>query len=349
MRVLQLGPYPPPHGGVQSNLVAIRIFLRRQNIPCAVINITRHRQRDADDVYYPASAGQLLLLLRRLDYDVLHLHLGGNLSSRLLCLGLACTLRSRAKSVLTFHSGGYPSSPQGLATGPNSFAGFVLRRFDALIGVNPEIVSFFHRLGVPTANTHLIYPHAFPAEESPADTLPPPLQSFFSEHNPVLLSVGLLEPEYDLPLQIAAIGHVRKRFPNAGLIMIGSGSLEAELRQRIAAHPDSPHILLPGDVPHAATMKAIAMARLMLRTTLFDGDAVSVRESIHLGTPVIATDNGMRPDGVHLIPKSNLTSLLGAIDQELTAPARTRLQSVVTDESNLQAVLQLYENLLHKA
>jgi len=24
MRVLQLGPYPPPHGGVQSNLVAIR-------------------------------------------------------------------------------------------------------------------------------------------------------------------------------------------------------------------------------------------------------------------------------------------------------------------------------------
>jgi len=53
MRVLQLGPYPPPHGGVQSNLVAIRTFLRLHHVPCAVINITRHRKPDSDEVYYP--------------------------------------------------------------------------------------------------------------------------------------------------------------------------------------------------------------------------------------------------------------------------------------------------------
>jgi glycosyltransferase involved in cell wall biosynthesis len=347
MRVLQLGPYPPPHGGVQSNLVAIQTYLRRQDISCAVINITRNRQVDADDVYYPENAVQLLGLLLRLKYDVLHLHLGGMLSRRLLSLGLVCTLQPGSTSVMTFHSGGYPSTPEAQATGPNSFAGFVLRRFKGLIGVNPEILNFFHKLGVPPERTRLIYPHAFLTQEAPSGPLPEPLQSFFTQHNPVLISVGLLEPEYDLPLQIEAIGQVRKKFPKAGLIMIGSGSLEQELRRRIAAQPDASHILLSGDVPHAATMQAISQASVMLRTTLYDGDAVSVREALHLGTPVIATDNGMRPAGVCLIPKSNMPAVLLAIEKQLMLPPLHRTSSA-PDESNLNAVLALYRHLLQE-
>jgi glycogen synthase len=346
MKVLQLGPYPPPHGGVQSNLVAIRTYLRSHDIPCSVINITRHRKPETDDVFYPESAAQLIALLCRLQYDILHLHLGGMLSRRLLSLSLVCTLPPGTKSVMTFHSGGYPSTPDAVSTGPNSFAGFVLRRFDALIGVNAEIVAFFHKLGVDTRRARLIYPHAFLPQEIPPDTLPEPLQSFFVRHNPVLLSVGLLEPEYDLPLQVEAIGHVRQKFHNAGLVMIGSGSLESELRALIAAQPDADHILLPGDVPHSATMKAITMARLMLRTTLYDGDAVSVREAIHLGTPVIATDNGMRPSGVRLIAKSSLPDLLQAIEEMLNDPSRPSRETSATDDTNLKAVLALYQDLL---
>jgi len=348
MRVLQLGPYPPPHGGVQSNLVAIRTFLRRQNIPCAVINITRHRQADADDVYYPENAVQLLKLLLRLKYDVLHLHLGGMLTRRLLGLGLACTLQPGSISVMTFHSGGYPSTSEAQATGASSLAGFVLRRFNGLIGVNPEILKFFHRLGVPPEHTRLIYPHAFLAEQAPSGKLPEPLQSFFAQHNPVLISVGLLEPEYDLPLQIEAIGQVRKKFPMAGLVMIGSGSLEQDLRGRIAAQPDAAHILLTGDVPHASTMQAISQATLMLRTTLYDGDAVSVREALHLGTPVIATDNGMRPAGLHLVPISDLPALLQTIAQQLGKQSSLPRLSSRSDESNLQSILDFYEELLNR-
>lgn len=346
MRVLQLGPYPPPHGGVQSNLVAIRKFLRKKNIACAVINITRHRKVDADEVYYPKNALQLMSLLLQLKYDIVHLHLGGMLSRRLLHLSLVCTLKPGCKSVMTFHSGGYPSTAEAQATRPNSFAGFVLRRFDGLIGVNPEILSFFHQLGVPSERTRLIYPHAFLSQPSESRVLPEKLESFFSKHDPVLISVGLLEPEYDLPLQIEAIGHVRKTYPNAGLLMIGSGSLEPGLRDRIVAQPEASHMLLAGDVAHAATMHAISRAALMLRTTHYDGDAVSVREALHLGTPVIATDNGMRPAGVHLIPKSDLPALLQAIDAQIKASNSSRALSVTTDESNLQAVLDFYEQLL---
>jgi glycosyltransferase involved in cell wall biosynthesis len=331
---------------VQSNLVAIRTFLRNRGIYCGVINITRHRKPEHDDVYYPKSAWQLVWLLLRLDYDIAHLHFGGMLTNRLLGLVLICTSIPGKNTVLTFHSGGYPSSPEGRATRPRSLAAFALRRFDRLIGVNSEIIDFFHRLGVRSERTRLIYPHAFLPEEVHTGELPEPLAGFTEKHDPVLISVGLLEPEYDLPLQIEVLGRIREKRRGAGLLMIGSGSLEAELRTRIQAQPYAEHILLAGDVPHHATLEAILRSRMMLRTTLYDGDAVSVREALYLGVPVIATDNGMRPQGVRLIPSSNLTALEKAIETVLTEPAAKRNNAVVPDESNLEAMFKLYKELV---
>ena len=72
MVVLQLGPYPPPHGGVQTNVVAIRDHLLRSGIRAPVINLTRHRRNDADDVYYPRTAWEVMKLLVTVRADVVH-------------------------------------------------------------------------------------------------------------------------------------------------------------------------------------------------------------------------------------------------------------------------------------
>src|SRR6266498_2522257 len=164
MRVLQLGPYPPPHGGVQTNLVAIRRFLLSRGIPCAVINLTRYRREDGDEIYYPKSPLEVLRLLTRLQYDIIHLHFGGNLSPRLMILALACCLMPRIKTVLTFHSGGYPLSKAGKSATPLTFRGFVLRRFDRVISVNQELEKLFRRFGVPAGRIRLIYPHAISSD-----------------------------------------------------------------------------------------------------------------------------------------------------------------------------------------
>jgi glycogen(starch) synthase len=350
MRVLLIGPYPPPHGGVQTNLVAIRDFLIRHHVPCTVINLTRHRRANTEAVYYPQTALHVVWLLLRLRYDVIHLHIGGNLTTRLLALGLICCLLPWAKTVLTFHSGGYPSSDAGRAARPFSFPGFVLRRFDGLIAVNAEVVEFFHRLRCSPRRTRLISPHAFPANAPPAtgpratscDALPEPLRGFYKEHAPVLATVGLLEPEYDLPVQIEVMAAIRETHPGAGLVVIGSGSLETELRSLIRTKPYAGHILLCGDVPHAFTLRAVAQSDLLLRTTWYDGDAISVREALRLGTPVVATDNGMRPDAVRLIPTRDLSALRRAIEEELAAPRPRRPLSDDATEENLRAVLSLY-------
>jgi len=346
MRVLQLGPYPPPHGGVQTNLVALRRFLLERRIPCPVINLTRFRKPPDDhQVYYPKNALQLLWLLLRLRYDIIHLHIGGNLTWRLLGLSLICGLIPWAKAVLTFHSGGYSSSRHGTTACPSSLRGFVFRRFDRLIAVNPEIAGLFLRFGVSPRRTRLICPYSFSARETLQNRpLPHQLNDFYQSHSPVFVTVALLEPEYDLPLQIEVLESVRRRFPNAGLAIIGSGSLETELRSQISAKSFAEHIFLSGDLSHDDALHAIASADLFLRTTLFDGDSISLREAIQLGTPVIATNNQMRPPQVHLIPPSDLAALRRAIEDRLASPAPPS-PAPEPDTRNLDAVLATYQEL----
>jgi glycosyltransferase involved in cell wall biosynthesis len=343
MRVLQLGPYPPPHGGVQTNLVAIREYLRRSGISCEVINLTRHRRPDGDGVYYPKSALGLLWLLIRLRYDIIHLQIGGDLSLRLLVLGLLCNWIPFKKTVLTFHSGGYPGSPEGKTATPRTFRGFVLRRFDRLIGVNAELIELFHAFGVPPFRTRLIYPHAFPTA---ATELSPRLAGFFADHSPLLLTVGGLEPEYGIPFLVNAMEEILERHPGAGLAVIGSGSQEAEITRLVNSRPYGERILLCGDIPHAETMRAIQRADVLLRVTRYDGDSIAVREAMHLGTPVIASDNGMRPAGVRLVPVEDRPALLEALEAALLEKGSGKGTPVTGGEENVQAVLDLYEELL---
>jgi glycosyltransferase involved in cell wall biosynthesis len=327
-------------------VVSLRQFLLQRQIPCAAINLTRFRDDPAPEVYYPRSAFELLWLLLRLRYDVVHLHIGGTLPARLLALGMLCCLLPRAKSVLTFHSGGYPSSEDGRSARPTTLRGFVLRRFDRLVGVNPELVELYHRLGCSPDRTRLIYPHAFLGDASDdGHLMPPRLAEFRDSHSPLLLTVGQLEPEYDLSLQIQVLGRIRDLFPNAGLAIVGAGSLEVELRERIRATSYGKDVLLCGDVPHASTLQAIAESDVLLRTTWYDGDSIAVREALHLGTPVVATENGMRPSGVRLIPPSSAPALQQAIEDVLATPRAPRLRHNEPDERNLQAVLDVYREM----
>ena len=347
MRVLQLGPYPPPHGGIQTNLVAIRQYLRQKGVLCPVINITRHRKQDADDVYYPGSALQLLWRMLRLRCDIIHLHFGGELTLRLVALAFLCTLIPGAKTLLTFHSGGYPLSPAGMKACSRSLRGFVLRRLDCVIAVNLSLVEFFQRLGIEPTKIHLIEPHATGLAR-PADSLPRIIDEFIRAHSKVITSVGLLESEYELPLQIETLGLLRRRFPSTGLLIIGSGSLENALRRIVATKSYSQHVLLAGDVPHAQTLKAIEQSSVILRTTRFDGDSISVREALQLGVPVIATDNGMRPEEVRLIPGADITALSSKIEEVLSEenprPARPEAGA-----RNVEAVFDVYRSLMGEA
>ena len=345
MRILQLGPYPPPAGGVSRNLLAIREELTAAGHSCEIIVTAKSDEvRDEAGVHHPSSAFELLKLLRVLDYDVLHIHVGGDITSRLMRLMLACCVFGKGKKVLTMHSGGYPTSESAVAAKPASMRGRIFRMFDRVISVNKAIAEVFASYGVETQKNLVIAPHSLRNPDD-AVTVPKNLAEFASVHSPFMLSVCSLEAEYDVFTQIEALGSVLTKFPDAGLMVVGSGAQEEEIRKSIESKPYAGRVLLAGGVENGVALHLMRSADVFLRTTLFDGDAIAIREAMFLGTPVIATDNGMRPEGVTLVSVKDKAALAEAIVGIASRPRKEK-PVLPDDVSNISAVLELYGELV---
>jgi glycosyltransferase involved in cell wall biosynthesis len=325
-------------------MLAIRAELLAAGHHCTIVATSKSTLIVPEpDVYHPGGALALLKLLYTLKFDVLHIHIGGEISPRLLALIFFCTARARGRCVMTLHSGGYPLSPEGKNARPNSTRGFIFRRFSRIIAVNQMMFEMFERYGVKRENIRTILPFSNELPDKSVE-IPPELKDFAARHTPFLFSASLLEAEYDLPLQIEALGEVLKEFPHAGLMLAGSGSLENKLREIIKDKPYGDQIMLTGDLDHNIVLSLTRDCDIMLRTTRYDGDAISVREALFLETPVIATDNGMRPDGVYLTPVGDVnalgTGIKGIARRE--KPAKT---PKAEDKSNIRSVIHLYSEI----
>lgn len=202
--------------------MAIRKAVRQRGDVCYAINLTRHRREDHDGLYFPHSAAAVVRRVIALRPQIIHQHIGGDLHTRLLVLGAVCSLMPGAKTVLTFHSGGYPGSDEGRRLRPGDRKARMLRRYDGLIAVNEEIREFFLRCGVSKQSVRVISPYS--SLELHDGPLPDRLERFIRAHDPFLMTIGLLEPEYDLPLQIELIGDLVTTHRQAGLLIVGSGN-----------------------------------------------------------------------------------------------------------------------------
>ena len=345
MHALQLGPYPPPVGGVSRNMLSIRDELRDGGNRCSIIATTKSSEtKDEADVYHPGSALALIKQIRTLKFDVLHLHVGGDLSARVFALAFFCSVFGRNKSVLTVHSGAYPQTSEARSARRNSIRGMIFRRFSRLIAVNDAIADVYRRFGVSPDNIRVIPPYSLQFPD-PSTTVPENLNEFLESHSPVLLAVGGLEADYDPLFQIAAMNEILIDHPKAGLMLVGDGSMRAEVAAAIDKSGHAKNICLAGNVEHEVTLHLIKDADVLLRTTVFDGDAISVREALHLGTPVIATDNGMRPEGVELIMSGDRNGLAGAVKRAITR-GKTDAAAQKDGSENIAAVVDLYKELI---
>ncbi len=345
LHVLQLGPVPPPEGGISRNIFAIREELLAAGNHCSIIATSKSDSQFEDkDIHYPRTRRELLGLLRTLEFDVLHLHVGGDVTPRVLSLAFACTVLARRRCFLTMHSGGYALSEAGQNAKPSTFAGIVFRRFSQVIVVNESLKEMFRNFGVAAERVSVIPPFALrpPAQET---QLPEDLQEFCSHAGPLFVSVGGLERDYEPLFQIDAFKKVKKTMPNARLVIVGGGSMRADVERAISSIGAQDAIFLAGNLGHDIALTLIAKADAVLRITLFDGDAISVREARYLGTPVIATDNGMRPADVELVSVGDGSALTAAMGKIKPKDDKIDPSTLLHENSNIQKVVDLYEAL----
>ncbi len=320
--VVLVGPYPPPRGGVSAHVARVAKGARERGLRVAVVN--HFRGDDPDPLVIAGLHGnpwRYWRVLRAVDGRIVHYH--HSRWSTLLAAALALRRRSAA-TVVTVHGRELEPYLSSRFPGVPPLTRWALRRFDVLVAVSAEVARSLACVG---DRRIVLIPAYIPSGDETA-TLSREAAAFMGMGTPLLtaayrLSIdrhgqtlygletaigaftALAERRRDLRLAIFVASPPRSRHEGNLLRRLVAAAGEEDVRDRIAVFFGEP--LAP----------ALRHAAIYLRPTLTDGDAVSIREALVAGVPVLASDVVARPPGVRTVELS-ASAWAGEIERTLT-------------------------------
>jgi glycosyltransferase involved in cell wall biosynthesis len=315
VKILLIGEFPPPYGGISVHVAGIHKELTAAGIPCRVLDTSRVRD--------PAKFTAALLRAVRQGWTP-HLHTNGH-NPKSWLVAFACGLAGRVRrgGVLTLHSGLAPGYLDSASTWRRWNVARTCSLYGRVLCVSPAIQRSLESLGVPRKQTEIA--PACLAVNLPHVVLDADLLAWTEEHQPLFSTALFFRPEYGFDLLVTALAKFRIRHPSFGCVVMGSGERQAEALKLVSDAGLESNLLLLGDVEHDTCLALMSRSDVFLRPTLADGDSISVREAVSLGVPVVASRTGTRPAGAILFEPGNVEDMLSKLPWALargrSAPA----------------------------
>jgi glycosyltransferase involved in cell wall biosynthesis len=355
--VLIVGPYPPPFGGVSSHVRRATIALTDAGYTVGVLNHFSSRPSGGPVVGVLRRNPVLYFTrLRTSHARVVHYHHAGR-PSLLLTVALARGSREDSRWLITLHNAGLK---RHLVRGPGAhLLRWGLGRFDQIVAVSPEIAKGLSDHGVKTPTMILPAYVRTRAQDvvTSADWAP---NSFFAQPGLTLVIaayrverfgsrgdlygldvafdtfVSAAEGREDIKLAVF-LSHPPRGLWARRYLRSVLDVVPPELHARVGVWIGEQ--LLPAFRPNV----------VYLRPTQTEGDALSVREALGYGVPVIASDCTSRPDGVTTARcgdiqawrQSVATTLADLTNMAINAAAPSPSDSETRDVAE-QALLDLY-------
>jgi len=290
---------------------------------------------------------QLLRAFACWDADIFH-YLSA--SYRSFWLGTVCIALARLAGrniVVSFVGGAFRDFVGSLGPLKLAVAKFFLRMAHGLVACNSEIEEILSSVlpGTPIYRMS----NCFSPREAERLKLPSVVEEFLASHSPVICSTGAASSEYGLLSAVQALRTLKERYPDVGLVIVltkyGNESYERELHGTIASLGLEEHVLLQRNLPDFISL--LERSNVLLRSTLADGDSVSVREALFLGVPAVASDTAFRPEGVVLFRRGDPSDMAEKLRRVLEEK-RERVPSESEEEAaeNVEKLLRIYRAVL---
>jgi glycosyltransferase involved in cell wall biosynthesis len=175
---------------------------------------------------------------------------------------------------------------------------------------------------------------------------------------PVILSVGRLEPQKNQETLIEAFRLVAAEHPEAKLCLVGNGMLQEHLLNLAARHGLAERVqILPG---RTNLRPLFQEATVFVLSSVAEGLPNVVLEAMATGLPVVATRVGGMPEVVlpgrtgWLVPRGDVVALAAAISQLLFAPETSRAfgqagrEQALLKKFSLDAMVRSHEEVFQK-
>lgn len=380
MRVLMVTPrYFPFMGGIETHVheVAQRVAAAGMDVTVlttdpsgklpareevAQVTIRRVRAWPANRDYY--FAPDVARVIAREPWDIIHCQ---GIHTLVPPLAMRAAIRANIPFVLTFHTGGHSSRMRNAA---RSMQWMTLRpllaRARALIGVSTFEADFFRRTLRLPANRFAVIRNGGqlpPLDDTPAapDNAPAVSASAATASQPrpypLIISIGRLERYKGHHRVLAALPYVRREYPDARLLILGSGPYEATLRQMAerlgVADVTEIRMIHPSD--RAGMASTLANADVVALLSEYEAHPVAVMEALTAHRPVlVAYTSGLQELAdaglARAIPlRSTPADAARAIVAQLRDPLIPSDLAVPTWQDCADALLAVYERVVGEA
>ncbi len=346
-RVVLAGFYPPPFAGEPVHVMQLTHLLRERGLTVEILNLNRHASRSHEYRGSGSRVGLLWKLLTLADRaSILHLHTNGHSRKSWLMIlisSLAARLRG-VTAVLTLHSGLLPGYVAGFGIARRRLAGWILRPFTRVICVNSAICGSVRSLGIAASQTAIV-PAFLGVQDAPE--LCPSDCALVRALHPLLVAVagGEEDPERGLAVVLHAVQRLVPLNPGLGVVLMG-WKVGPKTRPLIEELGLGGRAVCLGEVSHDRCLALLRASDVTVRSTFVDGDAITVREALAFGVPVIASDTAFRPEGVTLFRRGDVSDLTAKLSQVLAQPIGRPSSPRAAPDQSATDIWQLYAELV---
>lgn len=213
---------------------------------------------------------------------------------------------------------------------------FAARRAAGVVATDRVLVEAVgSRLGVPRERI-VVIPNAIDVAEAVGQVDPARGRAVLERLGiataaPLLVTVGRLAPNKGFEVGLDALCRLRPRLPPEWRwIIVGEGTLRADLELAVRRHAATEHVVFAGNLSDADMHSLVAGADLFLNPTLYEGSSLVTLEAMSHGCAVVASRAGGIPDKIEdgvtgwLAEPGNAGSLSEAIERWRTAEPATR-------------------------
>ncbi len=236
----------------------------------------------------------------------------------------------------------------------------VLARFPALIAVSSQIRRELIRTGTKPARVQTVLNgidhEAFRRDRSRQAEA---RRRFELPDDAVIIgSVGRAEPQKRFDLLVRAFAEIAREKPDVHLVIAGTGSCDAQLRDLVIATGLSGRIRLLGHCPEVPLLHHAL--DLFVQSSDYEGTPNAVLEAMAFETPVVATDAGGTSELIRsgvdglVVPVGDVLALSRAISHAVDDPtsrvawagsARHRAETELSFATRMTRVETVYDNL----
>jgi glycosyltransferase involved in cell wall biosynthesis len=305
VRILEIGNHPPPICGWSIQTTLVKSELCRRGFTVDVLNINENRRRKSPDYVDvqdgPDFVGKLVYFAAR-GYKF-HIHFNA-LSRKSLLLSLGSALVGKSfghEAILSFH-GGLPQElfPVERPLWLRAAFKMLFRLGQCTTCDSEEIRQSIVGYGIKPNRVKAIPCVSSELLEWKAVELPEGVESFLTEHFPVFFSYVRLREEYGFEVLLQAMEHYAAEYPGSGFVWVGPSAREFNEIKRIieSSNVRAHNVMLLANLDHNEFMTIMARCFATIRAHACDGVSASVLESLSVGVPVIACEDGRRPASV---------------------------------------------------